>query len=211
MKNILFTITLALMASYGLAQGNEEIRDKHKFGIKAGANVANVYDTEGEAFEAKGKAGLVLGAFLSLPIGKYVGIQPEVLFSQKGFRATGSVLGSNYDLTRTLNYLDIPLLLSIKPIPAISILAGPQVSFLLKRTDAFKNDNITVEQEEAFKNENFRKNMLGFTGGIDFNIKHFVIGTRVGWDLMRNNGDGTTTTPRYKNAWVQGTLGFRIY
>lgn len=216
MKNILFTVlTFAFMASYGIAQqypGTDDgIRNQHKLGIKVGANIANVYDAEGEAFDAKGKAGLVIGAFLSLPISKYIGVQPEVLFSQKGFRSTGRLLGSDYELNRTLNYLDIPLLFAFKPIGAVTLLAGPQVSFLLKQTDAFKNDNITVLQEEEFKNENIRKNMLGFTGGLDINIKHFVVGARAGWDLMKNNGDGTTTTPRYKNAWVQGTFGIRLY
>ena len=27
---------------------------------------------------------------------------------------------------------------------------------------------------------------------------------------LDNNGDGSSTNPRYKNAWVQATLGFRI-
>jgi len=33
----------------------------------------------------------------------------------------------------------------------------------------------------------------------------------VGWDLMKNNGDGTKTTPRYKNVWAQVSVGFRIF
>ena len=30
-------------------------------------------------------------------------------------------------------------------------------------------------------------------------------------DIQNNNGDGTSTTPRYKNVWFQGTLGFKFY
>ena len=26
----------------------------------------------------------------------------------------------------------------------------------------------------------------------------------------KNDGDGTPSTPRYKNAWAQATLGFRL-
>jgi hypothetical protein len=37
-----------------------------------------------------------------------------------------------------------------------------------------------------------------------------VIGARVGWDLMQNNGDGSSSTIRYKNVWYQATIGFRF-
>jgi hypothetical protein len=33
---------------------------------------------------------------------------------------------------------------------------------------------------------------------------------RGSWDLKNNNGDGTSTTPRYKNVWYQATVGYRF-
>jgi Outer membrane protein beta-barrel domain len=133
-----------------------------------------------------------------------------VLYSEKGFKATGSVLGSNYDLTRTTGYLDVPLLLAIKPANAITILVGPQFSFLVNEKNSFTSTTSSVEQEQTFKNDNVRKNTLAFTGGLDVNVSNFVIGARAGWDVQNNNGDGTSTTPRYKNVWYQATIGFRF-
>ncbi len=92
----------------------------------------------------------------------------------------------------------------------MSILAGPQFSYLLKQKDVFENAYSTIEQEQEFENEEIRKNMLGFVGGIDININQFVIGTRVSWDLTKNAGDGTSTTPRYRNMLVQGTIAYRF-
>jgi hypothetical protein len=43
------------------------------------------------------------------------------------------------------------------------------------------------------------------------NLDHTVIGARAGWDLSNNNGNGTSSTPRYKNAWVQATVGYRFF
>jgi len=37
-----------------------------------------------------------------------------------------------------------------------------------------------------------------------------VLSGRVAWDLYDNNGDGTSTTPRYKNVVGQITLGYRF-
>ncbi|MFZ1290564.1 MAG: hypothetical protein WAR79_10765, partial [Melioribacteraceae bacterium] len=74
----------------------------------------------------------------------------------------------------------------------------------------FENAFATFEQEQEFENENIRKNTFSLLGGIDFNLENYVIGTRVGWDLYNNNGDGSSTTPRYKNVWGQITLGYRF-
>lgn len=189
-----------------------DLRKKVMFGLKAGTNFSNVYDSNDEAFNTDSKFGFVGGLFFSFPIGKYFGIQPEVLFSQKGFKATGVFLGSPYDLSRTTNFIDVPLLISIKPAPGLNILLGPQFSYLLRQTDTFTYSSgaLTSQQVQEFKNADIRKNILGLVAGADINAGYMVFGLRAGWDFLNNNGDGTTTTPRYKNTWLQGTIGFRI-
>ncbi|MEO8761454.1 MAG: outer membrane beta-barrel protein, partial [Bacteroidia bacterium] len=154
---------------------------------------------------------LAAGGFIAIPINKYIGIQPEVLFSQKGFQSTGSILGSTYNLSRTTSYLDIPLLFAFKPSEFFTILAGPQYSYLLKQKDVFAVGSTTISQEQQFKNDNARRNTLCFTGGFDITVKHFVFGARAGWDLQTNNGNGGSSTPRYKNVWYQATIGIRFY
>ncbi|MDY0201472.1 MAG: porin family protein [Bacteroidales bacterium] len=208
MKKIsLLIIAILFTTCLTFAQDN---RNALAFGPKVGLNLANVYDSEGEQFDAGPKFGFVAGAFLSIPIGTYLGIQPEILYSQKGFKASGSVLGSEYTFTRTLNYLDIPLLITVKPTPMLTIVAGPQYSYLLSRKEVFTNSLITTQQQDEFENDNIRKNTLCFIGGFDVNVSRLVVGARVGWDLFQNVGDGTSVTPRYKNVWYQVTLGVRI-
>ncbi|PIQ14693.1 MAG: hypothetical protein COW67_12380 [Flavobacteriales bacterium CG18_big_fil_WC_8_21_14_2_50_32_9] len=187
-----------------------DTRSQIHIGAKVGLNYANVYDSKGEDFNADPKIGMALGAFLSIPIGTYIGIQPEVLYSQKGFKATGRLLGANYEFTRTTTYIDIPLYFALKPSEFITLVAGPQFSYLISRKDVFKTTANTFEQEQEFENDNIRKNTLGASVGLDINISHIVIGARAAWDLQENNGDGTSTTPRYKNTWLQATIGYRF-
>jgi len=187
-----------------------DTRSQIHIGAKVGLNYANVYDSKGEDFNADPKIGMALGAFLSIPIGTYIGIQPEVLYSQKGFKATGRLLGANYEFTRTTTYIDIPLYFALKPSEFITLVAGPQFSYLISRKDVFKTTANTFEQEQEFENDNIRKNTLGASVGLDINISHIVIGARAAWDLQENNGDGTSTTPRYKNTWLQVTIGYRF-
>jgi len=183
---------------------------KYTFGVKAGLNLSNVYDSQGEQFNADPKLGLAAGIFVALPLGKYFGVQPEILFSQKGYKGTGSLLGSSYSYSYTSNYIDVPLLFAFKPVSLITILAGPQYSFLVKDTYTFNSALINLEQENEFENDNIRKNTLSFLGGVDINLNRIVIGTRVGWDLQANKGDGTSETPRFKNVWYQATIAFRF-
>ena len=212
MKKVILVFAFAtfMFGSIFAQKSSADFREKLTFGVKAGANLSNVYDSQGEQFNADPKLGLAAGVFVALPLGKYFGIQPEILFSQKGYKGSGSILGSNYSFSYTSNYIDVPLLLAFKPISLITIVAGPQYSFLIKDNYTFNSALINIDQEYEFENDNIRKNTLSFLGGIDFNLNRIVIGTRVGWDLQSNKGDGTSETPRYKNIWYQATIGFRF-
>jgi hypothetical protein len=213
-KTILLTALAAAAFSTISAQdvtNKTDFRDRLMFGLKGGANYSNVYDSQGEEFSADPKVGLAAGAFLAIPIGKYLGLQPELLLSQKGFMATGRFLGSTYKFTRTTSYMDLPLLFAFKPSEFITLLAGPQYSYLLNQKDVFTSSTTSYGQETEFKNDNVRKNTLCFLGGIDLTLKHLVLGARAGWDLQTNNGDGSSATPRYKNVWYQATIGYRFY
>lgn len=209
---ILAAITGISLTNQTIAQDESEtdFREKLSFGAKIGANLSNVYDSEGEEFDADAKVGFAGGAFVSIPFGKYIGFQPELLISQKGFTASGVLFNSTYRFTRTTTYLDVPLLFALKPTEFITLLAGPQYSYLVQQKDVFGSSSSTIEQETAFENDNIRKNTLCFTGGVDFTLKSMVVGLRAGWDIQNNNGNGTNTIPRYKNMWYQATIGYRL-
>jgi len=212
-KLTLITALFISCTSLGIAQDSSsetDNRENFQLGIKAGLNLSNVYDAQGEAFNADAKFGFAGGVFFAIPIGRYFGIQPEVLISQKGFQANGRILGSEYNFTRTTTYLDVPILFAFKPSEFISLLAGPQYSYLLKQRDVFANAITTIAQEQEFQNDNVRKNIFGLVAGADLNLKHITIGARAAWDVQANNGDGTSTTPRYKNVWYQATVGYRF-
>jgi len=186
------------------------LRDNLSFGLKIGANYSTVYDTQGENFRTTPKFGLATGAFIAYPLGRKIGIQPELLFSQKGFQSTGTIQGNTYNLIRTISYINIPLLFSFKPGEYFTIMAGPQYSYLLYRKNIFANGTTSAEQMQEFENDNIRRNTLCFTGGTDITLSHIVFGARAGWDFINNTGAGISTTLRYKNMWYQATAGYRF-
>lgn len=210
-KNSYLIIAVCLFSISTLqAQDYEDRRGNFEFGVKAGANLSNVWDSEGEDFKADPKGGFAGGIFFGIPMGKIFGIQPEVLISQKGFKGSGTLIGFPYSFKRTTTYLDIPLQLQLKPAEFFTIVVGPQFSYLLNQKDVYTFGTNSVEQEQEFENDNVRKNVLGFVAGADFIYENLVISARGGWDFQTNNGNGTNSTPRYKNQWLQLTVGFKI-
>ncbi|MFO7573746.1 MAG: porin family protein [Bacteroidales bacterium] len=185
-------------------------REKISIGGRAGINVSNVWDATGEDFVADPKTGFAGGIFIGIPMGKYLGIQPEFLVSQKGFRGSGTILAAPYSFSKTTTFIDIPLQLQLKPVSFLTIVAGPQFSYMIKEKNTYTLGGNVAEQEEAFAADNIRKNILGFGVGIDAIISRLVLSGRLGWDMQDNHGDGTSSTPRYKNQWVQFTLGIKL-
>ncbi len=196
------------------AQENVNSREAKKkviLGFKAGINRSNVFDESGGDFVANSKPGYVGGVFLAVPFGSLLGFQPEQLIQQKGFQGSGLLLGENYLITRTTTHLDIPLQLQFKPFRWLSLVGGPQYSYMLKKTDRYTLGTNSQAQTEEFENDNIRRNIFGTVIGLDINVGHFVVSGRSGWDMTSNHGDGSSSTPRYKNMWLQGTIGYRIY
>lgn len=207
MKKFIAYLFIISLSGSGLYAQSEDFRTEAGLGLKVGINSANIFDTEGDDFEHDSRLGLAAGIFISLPLGKFLGVQPEIMYSQKGYSTNGSVLGISYDYTRKTDYIDIPLQLQIKPAPVLTLLVGPQYSFLISKGVNFDSDILDEETQNNIEDIDIRKNTLGLVTGLDLNFNRFVISARAAWDMQNNNGDGTSDSPRFRNVVVQATVG----
>lgn len=211
--NKLFIIpAFALLSATAVAQTttsttnepyNMDAREELKVGIKAGINYSNVYSESGDDYVADGKVGFAGGVFVSIPLSQLIGIQPELLYSQKGFKTEGTF----FDGKVTSNHLDLPVHLQIKPTENISLLVGPQLSYLL--STKYEIDGLSLVDEEDLEDENNRAT-FGISAGVDFTIQNFLISARGSWDLSKFNKDNSTSDINYKNQLFQITLGYRF-
>ena len=211
--NKLFIIpALALLSATAVAQTttsttnepyNMDAREELKVGIKAGINYSNVYSESGDDYVADGKVGFAGGVFVSIPLNQLIGIQPELLYSQKGFKTEGTFFNGKV----TSNHLDLPVHLQIKPTENISLLVGPQLSYLL--STKYEIDGLSLVDEEDLEDENNRAT-FGISAGVDFTVQNFLISARGSWDLSKFNKDNSTSDINYKNQLFQITLGYRF-
>ena len=86
-----------------------------KIGVEGGFNIASLNGPVDDVFATR--LGFVGGAFLNLPFGPTLALQPELLYEQKG----GQVNGNPY----RLDYVEVPVLLDISLVGPLGILLGP--------------------------------------------------------------------------------------
>jgi hypothetical protein len=114
-------------------------------GVKGGINVANV-STDDPDFEDlnESKTGFVGGAYANFGLGGVFAIQPELLYSQKGFKWKEFDVEPQFKV----NYFEIPVLLKAQfPMEMIrpAVYAGPVVSFETSCKLGFAQDEISAD------------------------------------------------------------------
>ena len=215
MKTLLYS-TAVVLFSAGTAFSQligDDSRDELFFGVKAGINASNVYNEKSADFQGDAKAGFAGGVFFQLPINSFIGIQPELLVSMKGYQATETNGATRTTYKRSLSYIDVPVMLQIKPVRFFTLLVGPEISILANTTDSHisTTGNSTTTSSTTSQPGDLRKVNAGVLAGFDLNIgRHFVIAPRVGWDLLSNNPNNGGNNPNLKNFWFQACIGLRF-
>lgn len=212
-KTIIAAAMLCVTAISAQAQdtkSSEKTNGLH-FGIRAGLNLANILKTNDNSFSTQLKSGFNGGVFLELPIVNGFSVQPEVQFSQKGYKTTGSSLvNGSYEYNVTTNYIEVPILAKFSPSKSFAIVIGPQYSFLTSTKTNFTSGNANYQQLVQNDNNNLKKNILGGVVGIEAGASNLIFSARYNLDFQQNNGDGSSTTPQYKNQVIAFGIGLRF-
>lgn len=201
MKKIIFLAAGLLIAGAVNAQV--------KFGVTGGLDVSNIIKTNDQNFSTNYVTGFNGGVTLEIPLIGPLGVQPEILYAQKGYKA--NVTGG--DFTQTSNFIDIPLMARLKLAEGFVIMAGPQFSYLASTTNVYSNGIATsVQKQYSDDASNFHRAIIGGVAGFSIDLsKNIDFRARYALDLQKNNGDGTSQTPEFRNQVFQFGLAFKVY
>ncbi|MGB4775830.1 MAG: porin family protein [Daejeonella sp.] len=203
MKKV-FILAIGVLVA-GAAQAQTDLNEI-KFGIKAGGNFSNIIRTDNSDFKTDFKPGFHAGVFVNIPIIDRLSFAPEVTFSQKGYKS--DMFGGT--LKQTTNWVEIPVLVKLNATPSFNVFLGPQVSFLTQTQNKFEGSFGEVEQTNIeSQSETFKKSIFGAVIGIGYDITPQIgINARYALDLQKNNKNGTTEIPTYKNQVIQAGLSY---
>lgn len=203
MKKILI---LAIGVMFAGAAGAQTV------GVKGGVNFSNIIKTNDKDFNTEFKPGLNAGLFVDIPIVKQLSFAPELMFSQKGYKTSGnSLLGGPNEYSVTTNFIEVPILAKINPTSNFSIYAGPQVSFLVSTKEKFTTGSASYENTIRNENDNLKKSLVGGVIGVGIGLTNQLsLQARYALDFQKNNENGSTETPIYKNQVIQTGLAYRL-
>lgn len=187
-------ITFALAINFSLLLSAQNKNDSHintiSYGVKGGLNVSNATDqsfTYGSDYiNQKSKLGFNAGVFVNIPISKSFSVQPEVLFSQYGYKTTyyfstedgyDPLLDSGVSsFINCTDYIVIPVMVQYNIIPKLYIETGVELGF-----------NI-ITKVKYYNNTDFSGNMTKSNNKEFINTLNFGVGAGAGYYFTDNIG-----------------------
>ena len=190
-KTIIIALLLFSFSNFIKAQG-------FTFGIKAGAEMLKL---SGKLFNEEFAYGYHLGGFAEIKLNKSFGIQPELYYSSTSMKTATTLdpIYTNVDLKSIkLGYINIPVLLNIKPSKKFVLQVGPSYGIL-------SNSNLSIGQnaENAFKSGDF-----ALVSGIQLNLSKIRVYGR--YQIGLTDINDATSEEKWKSQTLHIGVGLRI-
>ncbi len=192
--SVFFLTAMVFFSSSAFAQLFPSVQ----FGIKGGANFANIKDID---LKSSSRSGYLVGVWARLG-GAGVHFQPELYLTSKGAELSNDGKLDRIDFTT----LDLPLLLGTRigfgPVAA-RIQVGPVISFVMDKNDSFIENISAVGDFKNYKNQT-----ASLTAGLGFDIAKLRADLRYEHgisDVFENNSDNGRLS-----LWTLA-IGYRLF
>lgn len=181
MKKALFVVAVMLLSISTVSVAQV------KFGVKAGVNFANVSGDDMDDMDSR--IAPLFGGFANIGLTDKLAFQPELLYSMKGAKESGSMDGMDYDATVKLSYIDVPLMLKYNISGGLNIQAGPQLGLLMSADYEMEAGG---ESESMDIKDELKGMDLGFNlgAGYDFGSLGVDVRYNLGLSNIADSDDG---------------------
>lgn len=136
-------LALVLLAGFTFASAHAQFA----FGIKGGANISNVNGSDVSGTNSV--VGFNAGAYLKVPLGHGLALQPEAVYSSQGFKESGGGITATY----TEGYINVPVLLKYTHFTGVFIETGPQIGFLASAKASA--DGVSADYKKYYNSSDF--------------------------------------------------------
>lgn len=169
-----------------------------KYGIKAGANLTNMYVDD--VVDENVKLGLVAGFYAKLPLTTGVSIQPELLYSNKGAKEKyNNVLGKG-EYRFNLDYIELPVSAVFNLGKNFNIHGGGYISYLAAVNIKDLHNDGTIDNVKDLNAEDFHRIDYGLLAGLGVDVQNFTIGARYNYGLHEIGKPNTLSGNLTKNS-----------
>jgi hypothetical protein len=175
-----------------------------KFGVKGGLNIARLNTTlqtiPGGSTSTTNVIGMNVGVFGDYKISDKFSLQPELLYSMQGGKATLNVAGQSLTQTLSLNYLNIPVMVKYFFTEKINIQTGPQIGLLLSATDKIDSSITGTPSSSANVKSDIKSIDFGVNFGLGYDFtENISVSTRYNLGLSEIEKNGSSSSKGSKN------------
>ncbi len=167
MKKFIVVIAIAM---FGLSFGQET-----KFGVKAGANLANANsEISNQSIDTSNLFGFYLGGFATIKFAEQFAFQPEILLSMEGTKFEQSSTGYKYVENDKFTMINVPLMLKWFPVAdnGFNVEFGPQIGFVASAKYDSEETILGTTQKEDGDIEDFKSLNLSLNAGLAYQLEN---------------------------------------
>ena len=205
---IMILTLLALILTFGL------VHAQSVFGVKGGMNISRVTGDDSPV-SADSHLGWHGGLLMRLYVSESLVLQPELLYTQKGYnyKYTDSVANVDYRIRDSFDYVELPVLLKLNVNAGdvgLQPYAGAAVSYLVnaKSKETISNDNVSITYNHDVKDD-VNALAFGFLVGADVVImQKYLVGGRYNFGLSNIWKDGHEGGSDVQNGVLMLSLGY---
>jgi hypothetical protein len=206
MKHIILLI-LVLALSFGMAYSQSV------FGIKGGMNISRISGDDAVS-SSDSHLGAHLGFIMKYNVMEAFIIQPELLYTQKGYNYKFSMNEIDYQIKNSFDYVELPVLLKLNVAVGdirFQPYIGPSISYLIsgKSKETLSNDTTTITHNNDVADD-LNKLAFGFAVGAEFVFqRRFIFGGRYNFGLSNIYKDNLEFQgPEVRNGVFMLNLGY---
>ena len=168
-----FTCTLHAQVSKGLRAG---VTFSNWRGDAANT-INDLVNVTSGILKTESKTGFFAGGYLEIPLSDMVSVEPGLYYAQKGYMLRGNYsidkldfIGANASAKVTSHYIDLPVVLNVKPVKGLELFAGPQISYLAKSDLKIQAGALGISffNKTLDMTDQMNRVDLGLTGGIGY-------------------------------------------
>lgn len=209
MKKSISVLALLLVLSF------QASAQSFGLGFKGGLNLSKLNGSDAGNNDLR--AGYHAGLMLDMGVNRFLSIQPELLYSTKGYKLEVNPVSNVTTTYRArISYIDVPLLLKIKA-SNLFFEAGPQLSFLLNAREEVETvtrsgNNTFTNSQENTTTDNFNSTDFGVVIGLGYRADNGLgLGFRYNAGLKDVGDEGYWANREIRNVSYQLSLSYLLH
>lgn len=209
MKIAIKTLALAALTAAGLLTTDAQAQSRVRTGIKGGLSASTLQFNSVDFSNRKERIGFHAGVFTQIPVGSAFAIQPELLYTNKGASSNYRSPGQDGNASFNLNYIDLPVLATLKLGDAVEIQAGPYAGYLLN-SGVSNSGGILGNSAINLGTDQFNRFDYGLAGGVNVYFGQVLLGVRYSQGLQKiaNTAAARTVFDNAKNGVGLLSVGY---